>query len=347
MAEQKKCIVLDLDNTLWGGVVGEDGMDGIHLSLDEKGEPFIAFQQALRDLHTRGIILAINSKNNPDDALLVIRTHPNMLLKENHFAAVRINWNDKVDNMRELAHELNIGLDAMVFLDDNPLQREAVKSALPEVTVPDMPEDPTLYTQTLLSLPYFQSEAITDEDTMRGNFYVTERLRSKAEGRFENREAFLESLNLRVEVVRNDVEAIARISQLTGKTNQFNTNKQPKDEAEIMSRMEHAGSDVWHARATDRFGDHGIIAVALVEKQHTRWHVRTLLMSCRVFERGIEDAFVYAIAQAAAEEGAASLSFEFAPTEKNDPAKMYLEHRTQNGILSVSDATLPRWITLA
>jgi FkbH-like protein len=346
MSELKKCIVLDLDNTLWGGVVGEDGKDGILLSIDEKGEAFIAFQQALRDLYDRGIILAINSKNNPEDALEVIRTHPNMLLKEPHFAAMRINWNDKVENMRELAEELNIGLDSMVFLDDSALQREAVKSALPEVAVPDMPEDPALYTRMLLSLPYFHSNTLTDEDKMRGNFYVTERLRAKAESRFENREAFLESLGLQVRVVRNDTNAISRISQLTAKTNQFNTNKIPKTEEEIAVYMEGEDTDVWYAQASDRFGDHGIIAVALVEKNATKWKVSTLLMSCRVFERGIEDAFIYAIAQAADEEGAEFLSFDFAPTEKNDPAKTFLDSNTEDGILKVQDANLPRWINL-
>jgi len=347
MAELKKCIVLDLDNTLWGGVVGEDGKEGILLSMDEKGEAFIAFQQALRDLYDRGIILSINSKNNPDDALDVIRTHPNMLLKEHHFAATRINWNDKVQNMRELADELNIGLDSMVFLDDSALQREAVKSALPEVAVPDMPEDPKLYTQMLLSLPYFHSNTLTDEDKMRGNFYVTERLRTKAESRFENREAFLENLGLQVRVVRNDMKAVSRIAQLTEKTNQFNTHKIPKTEEEIRVFMENPDTDVFYAQASDRFGDHGIIAVALVEKSGTTWNIPTLLMSCRVFERGIENAFVYAIAKAATKEGATSISFDFVPTEKNDPAKTFLDKNTENGILNMQDMQLPHWITLS
>ncbi|MEI6863765.1 MAG: HAD-IIIC family phosphatase [Candidatus Adlerbacteria bacterium] len=346
MAELKKCIVLDLDGTLWGGVIGEDGKDGILLSMDEKGEHFIAFQQGLRDLHDRGIILAINSKNNPDDALDVIRTHPNMVLKEHHFAATRINWNDKVQNMRELAEELNIGLDSMVFLDDSTLQREAIKSALPEVAVPEMPVDSALYTEMLLSLPYFKSDVLTDEDKMRGNFYVTERLRTKAETRFESRQAFLDSLGLAVRVVRNDRNAAPRIAQLTEKTNQFNTNKIPKTEEEIQTLMESPDTEVFYAEARDRYGDHGIIAAALVQKNGVVWNVDTLLMSCRVFERGIEDAFVYAIAEAAQKEGGESLVFDFTPTEKNDPAKLFLQSRTQGGILHNADAALPPWITI-
>lgn len=346
MQEKKKCIVLDLDNTLWGGVVGEDGKDGILLSLDEKGEAYISFQQALRDLYDRGIILAINSKNNEKDALDVIRTHPNMILKEPHFGAMRINWNDKVENMKELAHELNIGLDSMVFLDDSPLQREAVKSALPEVAVPDMPENPNHYTQMLLSLPYFETNSITDEDKMRGNFYVTERLRAKAENRFENREAFLQSLGLQVRVGRNDATTTSRVAQLTEKTNQFNTNKAPHSEAEICTLIENDKTEVFYAHASDRFGDHGIIAAALVEKETLVWHIRTLLMSCRVFERGLEDAFVAAIADTAKAEGAESLSFDFVPTEKNDPAKAFLEKTCIGNTVSIDSPKVPSWITL-
>lgn len=347
MAELKKCIVLDLDDTLWGGVAGEDGIEGVALSLEEPGASFISFQQALRDLHDRGILLAINSKNNPEDALAVIRSHPNMILKEPHFAAMRMNWNDKADNIRELAEELNIGLNSMVFLDDNPLQRELVRTALPEVEVPEMPQDPREYTRMLLSLPYFGSGALTDEDKMRGNMYVTERLRRESEKRFESREEFLESLNLHTEVKQNDTAAISRISQLTEKTNQFNTNKVPLSVEEVEELMQHQESAVFHARAIDRFGDHGIIAVAIIQKEEALWRVQTLLMSCRVFERGIEQAFVYAIAEAAKKEGVAELVFDFVPTDKNDPAKAFLETYTNNGTLSVKKTTLPRWITLA
>ena len=190
----KKCIVVDLDNTLWGGVVGEEGLSGIQLSTMFPGSAFIAFQQALLDLSRRGIILAVNSKNNPADALAAIRTHPNMILKENHFAAMRINWNDKVSNMWELAQELNISLDSMVFFDDDPANRAFVRAMLPMVEVPELPADPTSYVKILLSLPYFASAAITNEDSMRGNLYVTERLRKEAEKSYPTKEDFLKSL---------------------------------------------------------------------------------------------------------------------------------------------------------
>jgi len=229
----KKCLVLDLDNTLWGGVIGEDGKDGIALSLTPPGNSFMAFQQAILDHYDRGVILAINSRNNENDVWDVIRNHPNQILKEKHFAAYRINWNDKAENIKELAKELNIGLDSMVFLDDDPTNRAMVRALVPEVEVPELPVDPKEYTQFLNSLPYFESLVITDEDKMRGNLYVTERLRKEEEKQYESKEDFLKSLDLSLFIFKDDNSCIPRLSQLTGKTNQFNTLKQPLSEDEI------------------------------------------------------------------------------------------------------------------
>jgi FkbH-like protein len=195
----KKCLILDLDNTLWGGIVGEDGVEGISLSLTAPGNSFMAFQQAILDLHDRGVILAINSRNNPEDALKVIREHPNMILKEHHFSALKINWNDKATNVAELALELNIGLDSMVFLDDDRTNRLIVKSIHPLVEVPELPDDPKEYTKFLQSLDYFSSEVITDEDKMRGNLYVTERLRREVEKQYDNYEDYLNELGLELQ----------------------------------------------------------------------------------------------------------------------------------------------------
>ncbi len=342
----KKCIVLDLDNTLWGGIIGEDGPAGIALSHKGKGADFVAFQQALLDMYDRGIILAINSNNNPDDALDVIRTNPNMILKEKHFAAHRINWNDKATNMRELAKELNIGLDSMVFFDDSPTNRHAVRGLLLEVEVPELPEDPALYTKTLLGLPYFTGKAITDEDKMRGNLYVTERLRKEAQGNFSSHEEFLKSLGLEVHVFRNDNESLERLAQLTEKTNQFNTNKRPLSVDEVRTIVESATHDVFHARVTDRFGDYGITAVAFIEKLGNRWHIDTLLMSCRVLGRGIEQSFMRAIATAAEKEGVHTITITFTPTEKNAPARTFIESTFTDEKLITSETELPPWITL-
>ena len=343
----KKCIVLDLDNTLWGGIVGEDGRDNLALSLVPPGAGFIAFQQALLDLYDRGIILAINSSNNPGEALDVIRTHPNMILKENHFAAHRINWNDKVENMRALAKELNIGLDSMVFLDDNPLNREAMRTFLPEVETPDLPIDPSKYVKFLHALPYFENEAITDEDKMRGNMYVTERLRKEAEKHSGNREEFLKGLGIELTVCEDDPSSLARLSQLTGKTNQFNIQKRPLTEEEIRTFMQNAHYAIFHGRAIDQFGDQGIIAFALARKEKELWHIESLLMSCRIIGRGIEDAFLSAIALRAQEEGARDISITFEPSDKNELARVFVERLFKGALRApVVEFQTPDWVTL-
>jgi FkbH-like protein len=344
---EKKCIVLDLDNTLWGGIVGEDGFDGIQLSLSHPGASFIAFQQALLDLYNRGIILAINSRNNFDDAMKVIRSHPNMILKEPHFAAARINWNDKVMNIAELARELNIGLDSMVFFDDDPTNRATVRAMLPEVEVPELPANPEEYAKFLLSLPYFPSAAITDEDKMRGGLYVTERLRQEAEKSFPNRDEFLKNLGLELRVFADDPTGVARLAQMTGKTNQFNVNKIPMTEEEMAGFIAHPEYKVIHGHVTDRFGEHGITNLAIAKINGEEWHLDHFLMSCRVIGRGIEDAFLSAIAGLAQKNGGKYLAITFVPTEKNAPAQEFINRRFINNRTAVENALPPpAWISL-
>ena len=342
----KKCIVLDLDNTLWGGVVGEDGAGGIKLSLEAPGSSFLAFQQALLDHYHRGVILALNSRNNPEDALEVIRTHPNMLLHEPHFAAMRINWNDKAQNIRELAEELNIGLDSMVFLDDDPTNRALVRSLVPEVEVPELPEDPTQYARFLNSLPYFPTEATTNEDVMRGNMYVTERLRMEAEKQHTSKEDFLRSLGLELTVCQDNTTSVARLAQLTEKTNQFNIQKQPFSEDEIRVYSESAEHAVWYGRLNDRFGEYGIVVFALVDKKGSEWHIRSLLMSCRVFGRGVEDAFLSVIVAEALAQGVRVLTIAFEESAKNAPAKEFVERYFVAEQLAVEPLQSPDWIEL-
>ncbi len=342
----KKCIVLDLDNTLWGGVVGEDGPEGIALSVTSPGSYFVAFQQALLDLYNRGTILAINSKNNPEDAMEVIRKNPNMILKEQHFAASRINWNDKTENIKELAQELNIGLDSMVFLDDSPTNRESMRAFVPEVETPELPEDPQQYTKFLNSLPYFESNTITDEDLMRGNLYVTERLRRESEKEFTDHEDFLKSLGTELKIFEDDSTALTRLSQLTEKTNQFNTNKRLMDIAEIEGYIANSEYAIFYASAGDRFGDHGIIAFALVKKNSETWQVESLLMSCRVLGRGIEEAFLAEIARRAEKSGVADIGIDFMATDKNKPAKDFLDKYTSHGKLSTKEIIAPHWVNI-
>lgn len=342
---RKKCIVLDLDNTLWGGVVGEDGIENLALSLEPPGNSFVAFQQALLDHYHRGVILAINSRNNPDDAWEVIRKHPNMILKEDHFAAARMNWNDKAQNLRELAQELNIGLDSMVFLDDDATNRELVRALVPEVETPDLPRDPSEYARFLNSLGYFTSEVITDEDKMRGNLYVTERLRKEAESAYERKEDFLASLSLELFVYQDDDSCLSRLSQLTEKTNQFNTDKQPFTEEEIKGFIKDPHRHVFYARLQDKFGDYGVIAFALIERDKEAWHIRSLLMSCRVFGRAVEDAFMGVILRRAAKEGAKKITISYRETEKNVPARDFVMEHFEEGVRDVpGEPYSPSWI---
>jgi len=343
----KKCIVLDLDNTLWGGIVGEDGLSGLNLSLSGVGAGFIAFQQALLDLYNRGVILAINSRNNFADAMKVIREHPNMILKEPHFAAVRINWDDKATNLVELAKEINIGLDSMVFLDDDPTNRAMVRATLPAVDVPELPLDSADYAKFLIDLPYFPAVALTDEDKMRGNLYVTERLRLEAEKTFSNRNEFLKSLGLELQIFIDNSSSVARLAQLTEKTNQFNINKQPLTEDEILSLINKAEYKIFYGRLTDRFGDHGIVNLAIIKNQADSWHLEQLLMSCRVIGRGVEEAFLSSVGQVAKNNKIEQLSINFRQTEKNKPAEVFVnKYFKDNKALIDYIINPPSWINI-
>lgn len=343
----KKCIVLDLDNTLWGGIIGEDGMDGIQLSMQAPGSSFVAFQQALLDLHGRGILLAINSRNNEADAMEVIRNHPNMILKEHHFAAFRINWNDKATNIRELAEELNLGLDSFVFLDDDKTNRELVRTLVPEVEVPELPENPKEYTKFLNSLDYFSTEVITDEDKMRGNLYVTERLRKEEEKRHVTKEDFLSSLSLELYIYKNDKTNLARLSQLTEKTNQFNTVKHPYTPDEILQFITSDTHDVYHASLKDVYGDHGIILFALVEKGEKEWTITSLLISCRVFGKNVEDTFLSYLLENAKNEGVDTIVINEEETPKNVPAREFIKEYFVDKKRKTEDSLKPKkWVTL-
>jgi FkbH-like protein len=322
---KKKCVVVDLDNTLWGGVVGEDGFENLALSLKSPGNSFIAFQQALLDLYDRGVLLAVNSRNNPEDALKVIREHPNMILKEKHFAAFRMNWSDKSENMRDLAQELNIGLDSMIFLDDDPTNRGLVRAILPEVEVPELPADPREYARFLNALPYFPAEATTDEDKMRGNLYVTERLRKEEERQHSSKEDFLKSLGLVMDFYEDDDSAATRLSQMTEKTNQFNIDKNLFSDEDIRSFVRSADRRVFHARLSDKFGDYGIVLLGIADVRGKAWHISSLLMSCRAFGRGIEYAFLAEIARRAREAGADELTVAFNEGPKNTPAREFVD----------------------
>lgn len=320
----KKCIVLDLDNTLWGGVVGEDEFDGINLGPTPPGNAFVEFQKRLLALNQRGIILAINSKNNFDDAIQVIKNHPYMILRENNFASMRINWNDKVVNMKDIASELNIGLDSMVFFDDDPINRELMQTNIPQIHTVDIGNDPAKYAQILMNLNEFDLLQITEDDTKRGSMYLEEKNR-KVLLESTNLDDFLKQLEIKVEIKKVDQFSLPRISQLSLKTNQFNLTTKRYQEEDIEKFSQDKKMLVCGAKVQDKFGDNGITGVYIVKKNNPEeWFIDTFLLSCRVIGRGIDDAMMANILKQAKQEGVKKIKAQFIPTQKNQPISDFL-----------------------
>ena len=295
-----KVLVADLDNTLWGGVIGEDGMTGIKLGPEYPGAAYQNVQRAMLDLTRRGILLAICSKNNLEDAIEALENHPGMLLRPKDFAAVRINWSDKAQNLREIASELNVGTDALAFLDDNPVEREQIRSALPEVTIVDLPEDPLAYAAAVRDCPVFERLALSSEDQQRTTLYAAQRERSHAEQSFQSKEDFFRYLDQEAEVVPVSPATLARVAQLTQKTNQFNLTTRRYTEQQIADLAARPGWQVLSIKVRDRFGDHGLVGVAISRDEAETCEIETFLLSCRVIGRAVETALLSHLARTAA-----------------------------------------------
>ena len=349
----KKCVVLDLDNTLWGGIVGEDGFNGIKLGPEPPGNTYLEFQRVLLSLYQRGIILAINSKNNYDDALKVIKEHPYMVLREEHFASMRINWNDKVSNMREIASELNLGVDSMVFFDDDPVNREYMKLNMPQILTVDLPQDPSQYAQTIKKMNEFSVLNITDEDAKRGKMYVEQRKRNDFEQSTPNIESFLKNLDLKVLIKNANEFTIPRISQLTLKTNQFNLTTKRYQESDIRKFSEDDRYLVGCIQAEDKFGDNGITGVFIVHKENSKeWFIDTFLLSCRIMGREVEKGMLGYIMNKAKENGVEQIKAKFIMSQKNKPIEDFLPncgfHKNNDyWIYSLkSPFTIPEYLTV-
>jgi FkbH-like protein len=351
-----KCLVCDLDNTLWGGVVGEDGPEGIRLGVDYPGAAYVELQRAILDLHRRGIILAICSKNNPGDALPVLEEHPHMLLRPRHFSAMRINWDDKAAGLRSIAAELSIGTDSLVLLDDNPVECENVRRQLPEVRVLRLDGDPTSFAERLRRLPVFERLALSAEDRERGRLYASQRERAELQRSAGSLEDFHRSLQMRVEIAPLTPATMARAAQLTQKTNQFNMTTRRYTEQQMAAFASDPRSVVLTAGVKDRFGDQGIVGLVIVETSEVVWMLDTFLLSCRVIGRAVETAFLATIVQEARSAGAVHLRGSFMPTPKNAPAagvyeahgfrRRAEEHGTTEWELDLRQATVecPDWI---
>ncbi|KLU65066.1 NLI interacting factor-like phosphatase [Desulfosporosinus acididurans] len=322
-----KCIVLDLDNTLWGGVLGEDGLEGIRLGPTAEGRPYWEFQKFFLALYQRGIILALNSKNNAAEVKQVLAQHPYMLLREEHFAAERINWLDKAENLRSLAQELNIGLDSMVFIDDDPLNREIVKGSLPEVTVVDLPEDPALYLTTVQQLNIWNVLQFTAEDQQKGQMYTAQRQRKEMLESSASVEDYLSGLGMTAKIHPANTFTIPRIAQMTLKTNQFNLTTRRYEEGQIRAMAASNRYLIAGVQVIDKFGDNGITGLVMVEKGDQRWRIDNFLLSCRVIGRKIEDVMLAYVWEQARQAGVSIIEGEFIPTAKNIPSQdFYVSH---------------------
>ena len=322
-----KCLVLDLDQTLWGGVIGDDGLDGIRLGQGSAvGEAYLGFQRYCAALAARGVILAVCSKNDEDQARLPFREHPEMILREQDIAVFRANWRDKASNLREIARVLNVGMEALVFADDNPAERALVRRELPEVWVPEMPEDPARYAEVLAGAGYFEGVCVTEDDAQRKEQYRGNAERTRAMEGVTDMESYLVSLDMEMEAGPITEANLQRVVQLINKTNQFNVTTRRYTEEEVRSVMASPRSVTLQVRLRDRFGDNGVVAVVIARSMDGNATVldtvnvaviETWLMSCRVLGRRLEEACLQVLVDALAARGVRRLQGVYRPTAKN------------------------------
>jgi FkbH-like protein len=320
LGNSRKLLVVDLDNTLWGGVVGDLGWENLRLGgHDYVGEAFLDFQRAIKTLRNRGILLAIASKNEESVALEALTKHPEMLLRPDDFAARRINWNDKAANIVELAEELNLGLQSVVFIDDSPIERARVREALPEVYVPEWPDDKTLFASTLGELNCFDSAYATTEDASRHAMYATEAQRKRSRGGVSSVEEWLLSSGTVVKVEEFCDANRERVVQLLNKTNQMNLTTRRLSSQELQNWAQPDNRKLWAFRVSDRFGDSGLTGILSLEIQSGVAHIVDFVLSCRVMGRNVERVMVACAAQYSAALGLEELRAQYLPTAKNLP----------------------------
>lgn len=317
--KSRKCLVLDLDNTLWGGVIGDDGLEGIALNPgDARGEAHRAIQAAALDLRRRGVVLAVCSKNDDATARIPFREHPGMLIKEDDIAVFMANWEDKASNLERIAERLDIGIDSLVLLDDNPAEREQVRQALPQVAVPEVGTDPSTFVRSLMLGGYFESAAFTPEDLQRAQQYQGNAKRADLMESTRDLGEFLRSLDMRIRFAPFDALGRKRITQLINKTNQFNLTTRRYTEAQVAAMETSPGHHTLQVSLVDRFGDNGMICVVICSVHNDEWHVDNWLMSCRVLNRKVEEAVCNRIAEAARAAGARRIVGLYLRTPRND-----------------------------
>jgi FkbH-like protein len=338
----KKLIALDLDDTLWGGIVGDEGWENLKLGgHDAVGESLADFQRALKRLKGRGILLALVSKNEESIALQAIENNPGMQLSKSDFAGWRINWEDKASNLVQLAEELNIGLDSIVFIDDNPAERARVREALPEVTVPEWPTNPMNFSTTLASLPLFDVPRVTPEDRQRTLSYQAEVQRKLLHQKVDSLEGWLKSLDIVVEIETLSSRNLQRAEQLFNKTNQFNLSTRRLSRGELESWGQGENRKVWCFTVRDRFGDSGIVGLVGVEWEGSECTITDFILSCRVFGRKVERVMLATVLDFAGQSGK-GVTARYRATPKNHPTLKFLKESGLNEIESNAVFTWPK-----
>lgn len=334
MGKSRRALVLDLDNTLWGGVIGDDGLDGIVVGQgDAVGEAHTSLQAYALALRRRGVVLCVCSKNDEDVAREPFRNHPDMLLREDCIGVFQANWNDKATNLRAIAEQLSLGTDALVFVDDNPAERARVRQMLPEVAVPELPEDPAFYTTCLAAGGYFENAELTRDDLSRAASYQDNAKRAEIRETLGDYDAYLDSLGMQLDVRPFDSVGRARIAQLINKSNQFNLTTRRRSEAEVAAIE---ADEAWlglQFRLADTFGDNGMISVVILHFVDGTALIDTWLMSCRVLERKVEQAVLNLIVAEAVRRNAKSVIGEYVPTARNH---MVSEHYAKLGFQPLS-----------
>ena len=332
--KSRRCLVLDLDNTLWGGVIGDDGLKGIQIAQgDAAGEAYLTLQRYCLALRERGVVLAVSSKNEDETARLPFREHPEMLLREEHFAVFQANWSDKATNIKSISEELALGLESLVFVDDNPFERELVRKALPQVAVPEMPSDPALYARTLAAAGYFELAAFSQEDLNRAAYYDGNARRAALQKQVGDLNEYLASLDMEITFQPFTETGRARTAQLINKSNQFNLTTRRYSDAEVAEIESDPNCFTMQVRLTDTFGDNGMISVIICRPTaEGNWDIDTWLMSCRVLGRGVERMVLREMLEHASERGIGKLIGVYRPTDRN---KLVEEHYNKLGFTEV------------
>jgi FkbH-like protein len=340
----RKALILDLDNTVWGGVIGDDGLEGIKIAQgDATGEAHLAVQRLALDLRQRGVVLAVSSKNTDEVARSPFENHPDMLLKLDQIAVFRANWNDKATNIQAIAEELSLGLDAMVFLDDSPVERGLVRRLLPEVAVPELPEEPAYYARTLAAAGYFDSVAFAAEDMKRAGFYQDNARRADLQKQAGGVEAYLASLDMTITFQPFDATGRARIVQLINKSNQYNLTTRRYTDPEVVEAENDPEVFTLQVRLADIFGDNGMISVVICRPSGLGdWEIDTWLMSCRVLGRKVEHMVLGEVLCHARSAGIRKLIGTYKPTERN---KLVIDHYEKLGFKNLAEdaAGMTRW----